>query len=355
MKNSTTDSRANMTVHTLLAACLLAGIAAQPVLAQTASAPAAPALVAKPKPTREVPFKAPNLAALAHEPNGAEILYGYRLMTQTKKLLPHNVGAAMNCTSCHLGGGFVPHSSAFVGQNVLYPMYNGRAARVVSMADRINGCMMRSMNGKPIPKNSPEMKAMLAFMAWMSKDVPADAKVKGAALYKISTSIKPDPVRGKAIYAERCAACHGIDGQGSKNAKGEYVFPPLWGPDSFNIGAGMARTYTAAGFVKGAMPVADSLHPPTGVGRMSASARPPEGGAQLPRGVERSEEGGSMSDQDAVDVAAYFSHQPRPDFPMSIYDWPKGGAPKDVRYCLVSLGNCTPAEIAKAPMPPGGK
>lgn len=331
MQNSKTHSRANMTVRTLLAASMLAAIAFQPTMAQTASSPAAaaPALVAKPKPTHAVPFKAPDLAALAHEPNGAEILYGYRLMTQTKKLLPNNVGAAMNCTSCHLGGGFVPHSSAFVGQNALYPMYNPRAARVVSMADRINGCMMRSMNGKPIPKNSPEMKAMLAFMAWMAKDVPADAKVKGAALYKISTSIKPDPVRGKAIYAERCAACHGIDGEGSKNAKGEYVFPPLWGPDSFNIGAGMARTYTAAGFVKGAMPVADSLHPPTGVGR--------------------------MSDQDAVDVADYFSHQPRPDFPAAIYDWPKGGAPKDVRYCLVSLGNCTPAEIAKAPKPPGGK
>ncbi len=331
MQNSKTHSRADMTVRTLLAASMLVAIAFQPTRAQTASSPAAaaPALVAKPKPTRVVPFKTPDLASLAHEPNGAEILYGYRLMTQTKKLLPNNVGDVLNCTSCHLGGGFVPDSSAFVGQDVRYPMYNSRAARVVSMADRINGCMMRSMNGKPIPKNSPEMKAMLAFMAWMSKGVPADAKVKNAALPKIDTSLKPDPVRGKVIYAERCAACHGIDGEGSRNAKGEYVFPPLWGPDSFNIGAGMARTYTAARFVKGAMPVADSLHPPTGVGR--------------------------MSDQDAVDVADYFSHQPRPDFPAAIYDWPKGGAPKDVRYCLVSLGNCTPAEIAKAPKPPGGK
>ena len=338
MQNSKTKtySRANLSMRALLAASMLAGLAFQPTmaqtaLAQTASSPAAaaPALVAKPKPTHTVPFKAPDLASLAHEPNGAEILYGYRLMTQTKKLLPNNVGDVLNCTSCHLGGGFVPDSSAFVGQDVRYPMYNPRAARVVSMSDRINGCMMRSMNGKPIPKNSPEMKAMLAFMAWMSKGVPADAKVKNAALTKIDTSLKPDPVRGKAIYAERCAACHGIDGEGSKNAKGEYVFPPLWGPDSFNIGAGMARTYTAARFVKGAMPVADSLHPPTGVGR--------------------------MSDQDAVDVADYFSHQPRPDFPAAIYDWPKGGAPKDVRYCLVSLGNCTPAEIAKAPKPPGGK
>ncbi len=107
MQNSKTHPRANLSMRTLLAASMLAGLAAQPTMAQTAlaqtassSAATAPALVAKPKPTHTVPFKAPDLASLAHEPNGAEILYGYRLMTQTKKLLPNNVGAAMNCTSC---------------------------------------------------------------------------------------------------------------------------------------------------------------------------------------------------------------------------------------------------------------
>lgn len=320
-----TTSYTRKTLCSPLILALGLGLVAPGAIAQVATA-SAPALVAKPKPTHVVPFKAPDLASLAETPNGEEILYGYRLMSQTKKLLPKNVGAGMNCTSCHLGGGFVPLASPFVGLDAHYPMYNPRAAKVVSMADRINGCMLRSMNGKPIPKNSREMKAMLSYMAWISKDVPADAKVKGGGLSKVNTELKPDPVRGKEIYASRCAACHGVNGEGVKNASGDFLFPPLWGPDSFNVGAGMARTYTAANFVKGAMPVADSLHPLLGAGR--------------------------MSDQDAIDVADFFSHQPRPDFPAAIYDWPKGGAPKDVRYCLVSSGNCTPAEIAKAPKPP---
>ena len=35
---------------------------------------------------------------------------------------------------------------------------------------------------------------------------------------------------------------------------------------------------------------------------------------------------------EAVDVAAYFSGQPRPDFPDKVKDWPNGGKPVDARY-----------------------
>ena len=74
----------------------------------------------------------------------------------------------------------------------------------------------------------------------------------------------------------------------------------------FNIGAGMARTYTAAAFVKRNMPIAFGTHFPLGQG--------------------------GLTDQEAVDVAEYFSHMPRPDFPDKVKDWPKGGKPADARY-----------------------
>jgi len=86
----------------------------------------------------------------------------------------------------------------------------------------------------------------------------------------------------------------------------ERVYPPLWGDQSFNIGAGMARTYTAAAFVKRNIPI--GFH------------------EQFPLGQ------GGLSDQEAVDVAAYFSGQPRPDFPDKVKDWPSGGKPQDARY-----------------------
>ncbi len=118
--------------------------------------------------------------------------------------------------------------------------------------------------------------------------------------------MKPDPVRGQQVYAEKCAVCHGKNGEGRRNAAGGWVFPPLWGDDSYNIGAGMARTFTAAGFVKANMPIAHQ--------------------ANFPQAQ------GGLSDQDALDIADFFTHQPRADYPPKVNDWPKGDKPADSRY-----------------------
>lgn len=81
-------------------------------------------------------------------------------------------------------------------------------------------------------------------------------------------------------------------------ADGSYLYPAVAGPDSFNDGAGMARTYKAASFIKGKMPFG---------------------------------QGNTLSDQEAVDIASYFTHLDRPVKANKDQDWPKGGAPKDVR------------------------
>ena len=41
---------------------------------------------------------------------------------------------------------------------------------------------------------------------------------------------------------------------------------------------------------------------------------------------------GSLSLQEALDVAAYIDGQPRPDFAGKARDWPRGGAPIDAPY-----------------------
>jgi len=42
--------------------------------------------------------------------------------------------------------------------------------------------------------------------------------------------------------------------------------------------------------------------------------------------------GNSLSDRDAIDIAAYFTRQPRPDFAAKTRDWPKGDKPADAPY-----------------------
>ncbi|UWE19187.1 c-type cytochrome [Herbaspirillum huttiense] len=251
-------------------------------------------------------FEAPRLADMLKEKNAAQLILGARLNIETGRLLPQHVGNGLNCASCHLNAGTVGGGSPYVGVSAAFPSYAARAGRVITLEDRINGCFPRSMNGKPLPPGSQDMQAMLAYIEWMRRDAQPGEKVPGRGIGKIDQKLKPDPVNGERIYHAQCAACHGAQGEGIRSPSGQWVYPALWGAQSFNIGAGMARTYTAAAFVKRNMPIA--LH------------------ERFPLGQ------GGLSDQEAVDVAEFFTHQPRPDFAPKTRDWPRDKKPADARY-----------------------
>ena len=238
-------------------------------------------------------------APLPAGPMGEAIELGRRILVKTPENAPQYAGNALNCTSCHLDAGRTAWAAPWVGIWGVFPEFRSRNARVNSLQDRVADCFERSLAGSRPPADSPEMIAILAYMQWISRDVPTGKSVTGRGFSRIKATRTPDPEHGRAVYAEKCAACHGPDGEGMFGATGETVFPPLWGLRSFSIGAGMARLDTAAAFVKANMPLG---------------------------------QGGSLSDDDAYDVAAFFTRQPRPDFARKHLDWPKGGKPKDARY-----------------------
>ncbi|MDJ1158354.1 c-type cytochrome [Chelatococcus sp. SYSU_G07232] len=238
----------------------------------------------------------PDIATVPDTPEGRAIKYGYELVTATYAHIGPEVaqtemryaGNNLTCQSCHLQAGAQVYAMPYVGVWGAFPQYRARENEVSTLEERINGCMMRSMNGRPLPHDSREMKAMLAYMKWLSSGVPVGASLVGAGTLAITEPARAaDPARGAAVYAETCAACHGENGLGLRNgragdAKG-YQFPPLWGPDSYNTGAGMYRLLTAAAFIKNNMPV----------GTTHAAA--------------------ALSDENAYDVAAFINSQPRPE------------------------------------------
>lgn len=251
-------------------------------------------------------FDPPRLADMLASPDAALLERGLRLHLETRALVPDHVRAAASCASCHLGAGTVADGSPFVGVSAFFPSYNPRAGRIISLADRINGCFKRSMNGRPLPADSAELKAMVAYIDWMRRGATPASRIPGRGVGKIDAAIRPDAANGARVYAAQCGVCHGAHGEGLRQPDGQLVFPPLWGDDAFNIGAGVARTYTAAALVKANMPIGSRDRFPL---------------AQ-----------GGLSDQEAVDVAEYFSHQARPDFPEKAQDWPKDPKPPDARY-----------------------
>jgi thiosulfate dehydrogenase len=247
---------------------------------------------------RTVPLSPPALAAIPTGPLGDAIRYGQRIMTDTQATAKIYVGNGLNCTNCHLDRGRTAYAAPLVGLTGLFPEYRSRRGSVESLEDRINDCFLRSMNGKSLPANSREMIGLLSYISWLSQGVPTGSEVEGRGFRDIRAPSSADASRGKAVYVAKCSVCHGADGQGIKAGANKYVFPPLWGAQSFNVGAGMARLSVAAAFVQAKMPLGNA---------------------------------GTLTDQEAYDVAAYFTTQPRPDFVGKKNDWPKGSRPADTR------------------------
>jgi thiosulfate dehydrogenase len=245
-----------------------------------------------------VKLVAPAESTIPKGPEGDAIKLGKLLISDTRKQLPNNVGNGLNCTNCHLGAGTVAYSGPFVGLWGMFPEYRSRGANINSLQDRINDCFRRSMNGKALAYDSKEMNAILMYMHWLSTGVPTGTPVVGRGMGKVNTKLTPNAAHGKALYGQKCASCHGAQGEGLKNPTGGYTFPPVWGNASFNIGAGMARTYTAAAFIQHNMPLG---------------------------------QGNTLSEQEAIDVAEYVTHQPRPAFAPAKNDYAKGSKPKDAR------------------------
>jgi len=246
-------------------------------------------------PPTTVPFAAPPPQSIPDGPLGDAVRQGLSILNVTKAALPANVGNGLNCSSCHLNAGTVPNASPFVGIWGAFPAYFARSGAVETLEDRINDCFRRSMNGTPIAVDGAPMRALLAYVAWLSTGVPTGASVEGRGFRMLAPPPRPpDAGRGATLYEQRCAACHGRDGGGIPGPGATYAMPPVWGPQSFNDGAGMSHVATAAAFIH----------------------------AKMPLGA-----GGSLSEIDAWDIAALVTGAPRPTFAGKAGDYPKGGRP----------------------------
>jgi thiosulfate dehydrogenase len=240
-------------------------------------------------------------------PNAEEIRLGYRIFTNTKAEAPSISSGSVSCSNCHLNAGQRERALPLVGVSAMYPEMNRRAERMFTIEDRIIECFMRSENGTEVTSTFPapdsrEVKAIKAYLDWLSRGhepgtnppwrgkntIPADRLIPVAKL---------DPQKGKALFLEKCINCHGEDGQGVQI--GDKKAAPLWGPNSWNDGAGAARVYTLAGIIRYAMPYLDP---------------------------------GSLTDEEAQQVAAFITSQPRPSYPLKDKDYVKAGPPPDAVY-----------------------
>ena len=231
---------------------------------------------------------------LSPSPENDLIRFGHTLIVDTASQIGKSAsdpekrfaGNDLACTNCHLNAGLQPFAAPFVSSFATFPMMVDD--QVLTLTDRINGCMRRSMNGKDLPVQAREMEALIAYIKFVGHGTPEGVRVAGMGLKPLQNPPSTaDATRGQEVYAKHCANCHKENGQGERRPKPAigYSIPPLWGDDSFNGGAGMTKLAYAASYIHDNMPFTIDYRDPV------------------------------LTVQQAWDVAAYMTSKPRPPAP----------------------------------------
>jgi thiosulfate dehydrogenase len=234
-------------------------------------------------------FAPPTDDEIPEGPFGDSIRRGRDIVRDTPTYAARFSGNSQSCVNCHLDAGRKPNSAPLWGAYTQYPMYRSKNKKINSFEERLRGCFTYSMNaqaspnGGPPPLGDPVYQDITSYAFWLASGAPTGQQLPGAGYPKMAkTELGYDYNRGAKVYAQNCALCHGSEGQGTRAADGKVRFPPLWGPEAYNWGAGMASISNAAAFIKHNMPLG---------------------------------QGGTLSDQDAWDVAAFINTFERPKDP----------------------------------------
>ena len=244
-------------------------------------------------------WQAPDTALIPLTPEGKLIRYGRDLIAHTAKYLGPKgkvdpISNGMNCQNCHLNAGTKPFGNNYGSVASLYPKFRTRSGKEESIEKRVNDCIERSLNGKALDDQSTEMLAIVAYIKWLGQHVKKGEKAPGSGFKDIEFLDRlADSLRGQLLYVAKCKLCHSQNGEGLiLPGATEYLYPPLWGKNSFNQGAGLYRVSNMAKYIHANMPF----------------------GARYDSTL--------LSIEEAWDIAAFVNSRQRPikSFP---HDWPK--------------------------------
>ncbi|WP_199742819.1 MULTISPECIES: c-type cytochrome [unclassified Flavobacterium] len=243
-------------------------------------------------------WKPADIALIKDSTLKQEVEYGKDLIAHTAKYLGPNgsvkpITNGMNCNNCHLDAGTKPWGNNYGSVYSMYPKMRARSGQVEDLYKRVNDCIERSLNGQPLERDEKEMKAMIAYIEYIGSNVPKGKESNASGIYDLEyLNRAADPLKGSALYNKKCASCHQMNGQGIlAEDKKEYTYPPLWGKNSYNSGAGLFRISRFAGYIKYNMPLGASYESP------------------------------QLSDEESWDIAAYVENLERPSKDLS-QDWP---------------------------------
>ncbi len=116
------------------------------------------------------------LGALADPELDKAIAHGKQLFSQ------HNFGGKGRvCETCHLAGGTkpgqLPNGQAIPSLGnaaAIFPRYNKRFGKVVTLEDQVRNCVMNALEGTPPEYGSDDMNALVSYLTSLSNGKPIE-------------------------------------------------------------------------------------------------------------------------------------------------------------------------------------
>jgi len=237
-------------------------------------------------------FQSPDDSQIPNDKYGNDVRLGQNIFTKTTEYASRYTGNGLVCSNCHLNAGKQANAAPLWAAFGMYPAYRSRDDRSINLEERIQQCFRFSLNGFAPAVDAPEIRALISYMHFISKGISVGKQMPGRGFPQVmKTGVDPNPTRGEKTYHQKCASCHGNNGEGQKEQE-NYITPPLWGIDSYNKAAGFSRINLLAGFIRANMPLGQAW---------------------------------SLTDQESLDIAAYINLQlrpwdPRKGFIKSLFD-----------------------------------
>ena len=105
----------------------------------------------------------PEIGALPDDADGRLVRQGRDLITATYAHIGPEVadrakrfaGNNLACGNCHLQAGTKKFGIPLFGLFGVFPRYNARLGAEMTIEERLNACMTRSMNGRALPAGGP--------------------------------------------------------------------------------------------------------------------------------------------------------------------------------------------------------
>ncbi len=100
-----------------------------------------------------------------------------------KELFVHGTfgGNGNTCETCHTGGGMVQGKMpkgmiipSLVNAAAIYPRFNPRVHRVITLEDQIRNCIIGALHGRPPAYGSFHMNALVSYITSLSQGTPID-------------------------------------------------------------------------------------------------------------------------------------------------------------------------------------